>query len=158
MTLSIRCILQVGKSRYGTPPDVQLRDDAGTGSSQVERVCTVPYCKNFFQGCGSAHLMRIRVQRFSLMQPRIRILFLKCDANPRPLVHRPSAAPFMSIHSSPRLHFEPVKLQNFDLNADPDSPFRSSADQDSDKISNYSADQSGSATRTFYLFTKTHVL
>ncbi len=38
MTKLIRSILQVGKSRHGTPPDVQLREDAGTGSNQVGRV------------------------------------------------------------------------------------------------------------------------
>jgi hypothetical protein len=35
----------------------------------------------------------------------------------------------MSVHCPPRLHFEPLKLRNFDLNVDPDPAFRSNTDQ-----------------------------
>ncbi len=42
----------------------------------------------------------------------------RSDANPRPLVYRPSMAPFS----------EPLELQNFDFNADPDPAFQTNAD------------------------------
>ncbi len=40
---------------------------------------------------------------------------------PRPLVYRPSGAsrcPFVTVHGPPQLYFEPLKLLNFDFNAD----------------------------------------
>jgi hypothetical protein len=75
----------VGKSRYGTPPDVQLREDGGTGSSQVERV-------------------RLRIVRtsFRVADPGPAFYFNVApdpdpapngDANLRPLVHRPCIDP-----------------------------------------------------------------
>jgi hypothetical protein len=41
-------------------------------------------------------------------------------------------ASLVSVHGPPRLHFEPIKFQKFDLNADPDSDpaIRSNADPD----------------------------
>jgi hypothetical protein len=34
----------------------------------------------------------------------------------------------VSVHGPPGLYFEPLKLLNFDFNADPDSAFYSNAD------------------------------
>jgi hypothetical protein len=52
------------------------------------------------------------------------------DASVRPMVSRPSRAPFfsldasfISVHCYPRLHLEPLKLLNFDFIADPDPAF-----------------------------------
>jgi hypothetical protein len=56
------------------------------------------------------------------------------------MVYRPSRGSILSLHPAivsvhgpPRLHFEPLKLLNFDLNADPDLDlaFHSNADPDS---------------------------
>jgi hypothetical protein len=59
------------------------------------------------------------------------------DANLRALVFRPFTASFLSlnasivsVHGPPRLHFETLKLLNFDNNADPDPAFHSYEDQD----------------------------
>jgi hypothetical protein len=60
----------------------------------------------------------------------------------------PSMAPFwasipslVNVHGPPLLHFEPLKLLNFDSNADPDPAFYSNADPDPASRSN--ADPSG---------------
>ncbi len=53
----------------------------------------------------------------------------QCDVNLRPLVYKPSMAPFLSLHLHceclwpPGLHFERPKLLNIDFNADPDPDF-----------------------------------
>ncbi len=39
-------------------------------------------------------------------------------------------ASIVSVHGPPRLYVEPLKLMNFDFNADPDPAFHSSADPD----------------------------
>jgi|688.fasta_scaffold1591908_2 hypothetical protein len=51
------------------------------------------------------------------------------EENPKPLVYKLSRALFLvstpplSLHGHPRLHFEPLKLLNFDLNADPSNAY-----------------------------------
>ncbi len=84
-------------------------------------------------------LMRIRIwiQLFILMQIRVQIFTLNADpdtaprqsdGNLRPLVYRPSSAPFLNIQASicerPRILFETLKLLKFDINADPDPAFQ----------------------------------
>jgi hypothetical protein len=49
----------------------------------------------------------------------------------------------MSVHVSPLLHFEHVKLLNFDFNADPNP---ANADPDKDLASKVCADPCGSGT------------
>jgi hypothetical protein len=54
-------------------------------------------------------------------------------ANLQQPVYRPFRAPFeppLCVHGSPRLHFEPLKLRNFDFNADPNPAFHADADPD----------------------------
>ncbi len=46
------------------------------------------------------------------------------------------------------LHFEPLKLLNFDLNADPDPAFPSNADSYPDAASKINADLRGSGSAT----------
>jgi hypothetical protein len=57
------------------------------------------------------------------------------DDNLRPLVHRPTMgsilslyASFVSVSNSPWLHFEPLKLLNFDFYADPNPAFHLNGD------------------------------
>ncbi len=45
-------------------------------------------------------------------------------------------ASIVSVHSLPRLYFEPLKLMNFDFNADLDQAFHSNADPDPAGIRN----------------------
>ncbi len=57
------------------------------------------------------------------------------DANLRPLICRPSMAPFGASTSPfvsvpPWLHFEPPHLLNFDMDADPDPDFDFDANPD----------------------------
>lgn len=42
----------------------------------------------------------------------------------------------MSVHDPPRLHSEPPKLLNIELNGDPDLAFHSSADPDPNNTNN----------------------
>ncbi len=63
--------------------------------------------------------MRIRTWLFTLMRIRI-LLRIKVMPNLRPLVYRPSRAPFMSVRGLPWLHFAPLNLLNFDFNASSD--------------------------------------
>ncbi len=53
-------------------------------------------------------------------------------------------APIMSVHGPLRLYFEPIKLLNFNSNADPDPAFNSNANPDAGSSNNM--DQCGSAT------------
>ncbi len=53
---------------------------------------------------------------------------------------------FMSVDSPPWLHFEPLKLLNFELSADPDPAFHSNADLDSTLKNNAYPCGSGFAT------------
>ncbi len=46
----------------------------------------------------------------------------------------------MSVAASPRLYFEPLKLLNFDFNADPDPSFHTNADPDPDPASKNNVD------------------
>jgi hypothetical protein len=52
----------------------------------------------------------------------------------------------ISVHGPPRLHFESLKLQKIDLNAEPDPAFRSIADPDPASKNNAYPCGSGSAT------------
>jgi hypothetical protein len=74
---------------------------------------------------------------------RIRLLLLVGDATLRPVVYRPSEfygsnlglyTSIVSVQGPPRLHIEPQKLLNFDLNVDshPNPDFHSNADSDPD--------------------------
>ncbi len=38
--------------------------------------------------------------------------------------------PIVCVRGTPRLHFEPLELMNFDCNSDPDTAFHSRADSD----------------------------
>jgi ABC-type bacteriocin/lantibiotic exporter with double-glycine peptidase domain len=59
----------------------------------------------------------------------------------------------MSVHGPPRLHFEPLKLLSFDVNADPDSAFPFNADPDpSSKINGGSGSGSSTLLRTLKTF------
>jgi hypothetical protein len=60
---------------------------------------------------------------------------LPSDRNLRPLVYRPTAAPFRvcrpPLCERPRHYCEPVKLLNFDVHADPDTySIKNNADPD----------------------------
>ncbi len=56
------------------------------------------------------------------------------DTNLPPMVYRPSILSLQastgSVHGPPRLHFKPLKLLNFALNADPDPASKITADPD----------------------------
>jgi hypothetical protein len=78
-------------------------------------------------------LMRILIQLFNLMRNRIRIMLLIkkmliCDHRPKGPFGPPRQ--MLNAHGPPRLHFEPLKLLNFDFNADPDPAFKNNADPD----------------------------
>jgi hypothetical protein len=51
--------------------------------------------------------------------------------------------PRMSVHSPPRLHFELIKLLNYDINLDPNPAFLSNGDLDPDPACKINADPSG---------------
>jgi hypothetical protein len=69
----------------------------------------------------------VRIKLFTLIRIQIRILLLIkgmriCEhwsTEPRRL-HLGLQDSIVSVHGSPRLHFEPLKLLNFDFNAYPD--------------------------------------
>jgi hypothetical protein len=46
----------------------------------------------------------------------------------------------VSLHVPPRLHFEPLKLLDFDFNADPDTAFHSNANPGPDPASQNNMD------------------
>ncbi len=65
-------------------------------------------------------------------------VLLQSDGNLRPLVYRPSRAPYLTLqaplvsaHGPPLLYFEPLKLLYFDFNADLDPVFLFNANLDS---------------------------
>ncbi len=67
----------------------------------------------------------------------------------RPLFYRLYKAPILSLHASimsghgpPRLYFEPLKLLNFDINADPDPAIHCNVDPDPAFNSNAEPDSS----------------
>ncbi len=87
--------------------------------------------------------IQIRIQLFTLM--RIRSLLLTkvmriCDH----WVNRPSTTPLWAstppLWASTALHFEPLKILNFDINADPDPALQYNADLGTDPASKNNAD------------------
>ncbi len=99
--------------------------------------------------------VRIWIKLFTLMWIRI-LLLIKgmwicehCHTEPP---HLPSWA--STSTAPPRLHFEPVKLLNFDFNEDPDPAFHSKADPH--PASKDNADQCGSWS-AIPLFTLLHL-
>jgi hypothetical protein len=54
----------------------------------------------------------------------------------------------VSVYGPAFLYFEPLKLLNFDLNADPDLAFHSDADPDPESASKNDADSCGSGSTT----------
>jgi hypothetical protein len=82
------------------------------------------------------HFKRIRIQFLTVTDPDLALL--QSDGNLRPLVYRPSRAPYftlqasiISTHGPQWLYFEPLKLMYFDFNADPDPAFHLNANLDS---------------------------
>jgi hypothetical protein len=69
--------------------------------------------------------MLIRVKLFTLMRIRIRLIKKLWEfATTGPLILRGSIlslqASIVSVHGTPWFYFQPLKLLNFDFNADPD--------------------------------------
>jgi hypothetical protein len=89
-------------------------------------------------------LIRIRIQLFTLMRIRIQLLFKVMGFCDHESIDHPGLqfdAP--GLHRNPALHgsiltFEPLKLWNFDLNADPYLAFHPNTD--ADLASNNNAD------------------
>jgi hypothetical protein len=90
-------------------------------------------------------LMWIRIELLILMRIRIRLLTLMRIRTMLPIKVMRSAtfglqilqgfilslhAFILSIQCPPRLHFEPLKLRNFDFNVDPAQAFHSNSDSD----------------------------
>jgi hypothetical protein len=91
----------------------------------------------------SITLMRILVQLFTSRRNRILKGYILSEH-----------AYIVSVHGPPRIHFEPLKLLNFDFIADSDLPFHSNANPDPAFQNN--ADRSGSATATLVASAMTH--
>ncbi len=80
--------------------------------------------------------MRIRILLFTLLRVRILLLIeVICGSaitGLQTLFLSLQNASIVSVHGPPRLHFMPLKLLDFDLNADPEPTFHSNLDTDPD--------------------------
>ncbi len=85
--------------------------------------------------------IRIRIQLFTVMRIRIRLFtvlrswswwskWYESATTNKQTLQGASTHPLWASTALPRLHFEPLKLLNFDFNADPYPTFHSNADPD----------------------------